>query len=65
MKTAYIHNTLPRILTLLLAALMLCTLFTLPLAAEEPAWEIVDDAGLLTGDQLSELTYRTVGDAAE
>jgi len=57
MKIAYIH-TLPRILTLLLAALMLCTLFTLPLAAEEPAWEIVDDAGLLTGDQLSELSAR-------
>ena len=52
MKNICTH-ALPRILTLLLAVLMLGTLLTLPLAAEEPAWEIVDDAGLLTAEQLS------------
>lgn len=55
MKTPYIH-TLPRMVTLLLAVVLLSALLTLPLAAEEPAWEIVDDAGLLTGDQLSKLS---------
>lgn len=55
MKNICTH-ALPRILTLLLAVLMLGTLLTLPLAAEEPAWEIVDDAGLLTAEQLSELS---------
>ena len=57
MKTTYIH-ALPRILTLLLAALMLGTLLCLPIAAQEPAWEITDDAQLLTAEQLSELSAR-------
>ena len=57
MKNTFIR-TAPRIAAMLLAVLTLCTLLTLPLAAEEPAWEIVDDAGLLTGDQLSKLSAR-------
>lgn len=54
MKHTYIY-TLPRMATLLLAILMSVSLLILPTAAQEPAWEITDDAQLLTPDQLQEL----------
>ena len=55
MRTAYIH-TLPRLATLLLATVLLFSALVLPVSAQEPDWEITDDANLLTGDQLSKLS---------
>jgi uncharacterized protein len=49
-------HTLPRLAALLLATVLLLTALILPVSAQEPAWEIVDDAGLLTAEQLSELS---------
>ena len=55
MKNTY-HHILPRFAVLLFAVVLLTTLLALPITAEEPAWEITDDAQLLTGDQLAELS---------
>ena len=55
MRATYMH-TLPRLAALLLATVLLLTALILPISAQEPAWEIVDDAGLLTAEQLSELS---------
>ena len=61
MKYTY-ARILPRMAVLLLAAVLLSALLSallaLPLAAEEPAWEVTDHAELLTADQLSDLSAR-------
>ena len=57
MKTTYIY-TLPRIAALLLVTVLLFTALVLPASAQEPDWEITDDAQLLTAEQLSELCAR-------
>ena len=57
MKQTMLH-TLPRPVILLIAVLLICTHLILPISAEEPQWEIVDDAGLLTAEQLSALSAR-------
>ena len=53
MKHTYM--SLPRFAAFLLAILMSVSLLILPTAAQEPAWEITDDAQLLTPEQLQEL----------
>ena len=57
MKTTYTY-ALPRIAALLLVTVLLFTALVLPTSAQEPDWEITDDAQLLTADQLSELCAR-------
>ena len=57
MKTTYIY-ALPRIAALLLVTVLLFTALVLPASAQEPDWEITDDAQLLTAEQLSELCAR-------
>ena len=57
MKTTYIYM-LPRIAALLLVTVLLFTALILPASAQEPDWEITDDAQLLTAEQLSELCAR-------
>ena len=57
MKTTYVH-ILPRIAALLLVTVLLFTALVLPTSAQEPDWEITDDAQLLTAEQLSELCAR-------
>ena len=46
----------PRIAALLLVSVLLITALILPVSAQEPDWEITDDAQLLTAEQLSELS---------
>ena len=53
MKHTYM--SLPRFAAFMLAILISVSLLILPTAAQEPAWEITDDAQLLTPDQLQEL----------
>ena len=55
MRTTYMH-TLPRLATLLLATVLLLVALILPVSAQEPDWEITDDAQLLTAEQLAELS---------
>ena len=50
MRTTYF-----RIVTLLLTVILLCASAAFPISATEPAWEITDNAQLLTPEQLQEL----------